>query len=140
MILERIMALDVGEARIGVALSDLLGMTAQPWGVVSSKGKDQGLDEIVTIIKENQVGSIVVGLPSSLHGTVGPQGEKVKAWAKELEKRLPEFPIKFWDERYSTQEAIRTLSGSKKKDREKKGNRDVISAVLILQGFLTLKK
>lgn len=137
--MERILALDVGEARIGVALSDPLGITAQPWGVVSAKGKDKGLDEIESIIKDNQVGSIVLGLPSSLHGGMSPQGEKIKKWAKGLEQRFPECPISFWDERYSTQQAIRTLSGSKKKDREKKGNRDVISAVLILQSYLTTK-
>lgn len=87
----RYMGLDVGDATIGVALSDLLHITAQGRETIRRKSMKEDIDKLVDIIASEDVGKIVVGLPKNMNGTIGPQGEKTLAFAKNLEKKVEIF-------------------------------------------------
>ena len=100
------MGLDVGDRRIGVAISDELGLTATPRGVLKRDGREWAT--IARMAGEEQVGEIVVGLPRSLRGELGPQAEKVLRFIETLRART-EVPVREWDERLSTVEAERVL-------------------------------
>lgn len=133
MLLEmRILGLDVGDKYIGVAVSDGLGLTAQ--GVKTIKRDNYG-KELMTIIEEYEVGSIVVGLPKMLNGSIGLQGEKVLKFVEEL-RALSGLPISMWDERLSTVATERILLEADMSRKKRKTIRDKISAVIILQGYL----
>ena len=134
------MALDVGDARIGVALSDPLGITAQPFTSVEQNGRS--VRSIIKIIEDEHVGSIVVGLPLELNGSIGPQAEKVEAFvavlrsALDRNRALKGLKIAFWDERFTTAEAKRVTAGSGLKDEQSRAALDRVSAALILEGYL----
>jgi len=132
------MGLDVGDKRIGVALSDPLGLVAQAFEVVERK-RDKVFSRLKEIITNFGVKEIVVGLPLKEDGSVGPQAEKVLAFAKELETRLG-LPIKFWDERYSTQEAEKILLEADQSRSKRKKARDKVAAAIILQGYLEMRR
>ena len=104
----RIMGLDIGDKTIGVAVSDLMGLTAQGVTTIKRVGKKKDIEAIKQIIAEKQVNKIVSGLPKNMNGTVGPQGEKVQKFC-ELLKEETNLPIEFWDERLSTVAAERSL-------------------------------
>ena len=106
----RIMGLDIGDKTIGVAVSDLMGLTAQGVTTIKRVGKKKDIEAIKQIIAEKQVNKIVSGLPKNMNGTVGPQGEKVQKFC-ELLKEETNLPIEFWDERLSTVAAERSLIG-----------------------------
>ena len=101
MLTGRIMGLDIGDKTIGVAVSDLMGMTAQGIKTIKRTSKKNDIEEIKQIIKEKQVNLIVSGLPKNMNGTVGPQGEKVQKFC-ELIKEETGLEIEFWDERLTT--------------------------------------
>ena len=103
----RIMGLDIGDKTIGVAVSDLMGLTAQGVTTIKRVGKKKDIEAIKQIIAEKQVNKIVSGLPKNMNGTVGPQGEKVQKFC-ELLKEETNLPIEFWDERLSTVAAERS--------------------------------
>ena len=105
----RIMGLDIGDKTIGVAVSDLMGLTAQGVTTIKRVGKKKDIEEIKKIIEERQVNKIVSGLPKNMNGTVRPQGEKVQKFC-ELLKAETNLPIEFWDERLSTVAAERSLN------------------------------
>ena len=109
----RIMGLDIGDKTIGVAVSDLMGLTAQGVTTIKRVGKKKDIEAIKQIIAEKQVNKIVSGLPKNMNGTVGPQGEKVQKFC-ELLKEETNLPIEFWDERLSTVAAERSLIEGKK--------------------------
>jgi len=134
----RIMGLDIGDKRIGVALSDPLGLVARAFEVVERK-RDKVFSRLKEIITNFGVEEIVVGLPLKEDGSVGPQAEKVLAFAKELETRLG-LPIKFWDERYSTQEAEKILIEAYQSRSKRKKVRDKVAAAIILQGYLEMRR
>ena len=131
----RIMGLDVGDKTIGVAVSDLMGLTAQ--GVKTEKrvGKKKDIEELKAIIKERQVTKIVSGLPKNMNGTLGPQGEKVIKFCELLEQETG-IKIEYWDERLSTVAAERTLIQGNVRRENRKGVIDMVAAVIILQGYL----
>ena len=135
----RIMGLDIGDKTIGVAVSDLMGLTAQ--GVTNKKrvGKKKDIEAIKQIIAEKQVNKIVSGLPKNMNGTVGPQGEKVQKFC-ELLKEETNLPIEFWDERLSTVAAERSLIEGNVRRENRKKVIDMLAAVIILQGYLDLKR
>lgn len=128
----RIMGLDVGDKYIGVAISDALGLTAQ--GIKTIK-RDGCMETLKGIIKEYEVGSIVVGLPRMLNGSIGIQGEKVLKFIEDL-KVSSGLPVSFWDERLSTSAAERTLLEADTSRKKRRSLRDKVSAVIILQGYL----
>ena len=131
----RIMGLDIGDKTIGVAVSDLMGLTAQGVTTIKRVGKKKDIEAIKQIIAEKQVNKIVSGLPKNMNGTVGPQGEKVQKFC-ELLKEETNLPIEFWDERLSTVAAERTLIQGNVRRENRKGVIDMVAAVIILQGYL----
>ena len=131
----RIMGLDVGDKTIGVAVSDLMGLTAQGVKTIKRVGKKKDIEALKEIIKERQVNKIVSGLPKNMNGTLGPQGEKVIRFCELLEEETG-IKIEYWDERLSTVAAERTLIQGNVRRENRKGVIDMVAAVIILQGYL----
>jgi len=131
----RIMGLDIGEKRIGVALSDPLGIIAGALTVVDRVTDDAALKEIIDLARENEVERIVVGMPRSLDGSLGKQAQAVQSFVDLLKKRT-DIPIVTWDERLSTVAAERTLLEVGMKRDKRKKRRDSLAAAIILQGYL----
>lgn len=138
MLTGRIMGLDIGDKTIGVAVSDLMGMTAQGIKTIKRTSKKNDIEEIKQIIKEKQINLIVSGLPKNMNGTVGPQGEKVQKFC-ELIKEETGLEIEFWDERLTTVAAEKTLITADVSRKKRKNVIDMMAAVLILQGYLDFK-
>lgn len=135
----RIMGLDVGDKTIGVAVSDLMGLTAQGIKTVKRIGKKKDIEELKAIIAERQVNKIVSGLPKNMNGTLGPQGEKVIKFCELLQEQTG-IKIEYWDERLSTVAAERTLIQGNVRRENRKGVIDMVAAVIILQGYLDRQK
>lgn len=135
----RIMGLDIGDKTIGVAASDIMGITAQGVTTVRRVGKKKDIEELKAIIKEKQVNKIVSGLPKNMNGTIGPQGEKVQKFCELLQEETG-IAIEFWDERLSTVAAERTLIEGNVRRENRKKVIDMLAAVIILQGYLDLKR
>lgn len=134
----RILALDIGEARIGVAVSDELGFTAQPLATVPAKNREAALAQIARLVAEQSAGEVLVGLPKSLSGELGPAGQKVMEWVKELEEML-DVPVNTWDERFTTQAVERTLISADVSRKKRKKVVDKLAAAYLLQGYLDFK-
>ena len=128
----RSLGLDVGDRKIGVAISDPLGILASPLSIIIRSNEGAGVEAIVDIIDKNQVGRIIVGLPRSMDGSIGEQAEKVKAFVRELCNHT-DVPLEFRDERLSTVAARRLMHDIGKKG---KAGDDAIAAALVLQGYL----
>jgi putative holliday junction resolvase len=127
------LALDVGDARIGVAISDPLGIIATPLTIISRQNIEADVRTIVDIIKKNDVGRIIVGLPFSMNGSLGIQAEKVHDFAGQL-SHYTDIPLEYRDERLSTVAAKRILQETRKTNRDTRY--DAAAAALILQGYL----
>lgn len=138
MLKGRIMGLDIGDKTIGVAVSDLMGMTAQGVKTIKRTSKKNDIEEIRNIIKEKQVDKIVSGLPKNMNGTIGPQGERVQKFC-ELIKEETGLEIEFWDERLTTVAAERSLLEADVSRQKRKKVIDMLAAVIILQGYLDFK-
>jgi putative holliday junction resolvase len=131
----RIAALDVGEARIGIAVSDELGLTAQGVGVVQRRGGRHDLEALAERLASYQPERLVVGLPLNMNGTEGPQAEKVRAFATRVAEHLG-LPLEFSDERLTTVAAERTLLEADLSRRRRRDLIDQVAATLILQTYL----
>lgn len=131
----RILALDVGEKRIGIALSDALGWTAQGLESYTRTKKSDDYIHISDLINKHQATLCLIGLPKNMDGSIGYQAERVQAFADEL-KEVISVPIEFWDERLSTASARRTLIEANVSRKKRKNVIDKIAAVNILQGYL----
>lgn len=131
----RILGLDVGSRRIGVAVSDPLGITAQGLDTLQRRNKRHDLAQIEDVIRKYGVKEIVVGLPLRMSGAEGIQAEKMQAFAADLRKRFG-LPVHLWDERLTSAEANRLLRETDLSI-EKRGKAvDRMAAVLILQGWM----
>ena len=131
----RSLGLDIGDKRIGVALSDPEGILASPFTIIDRQDDAADVAAILNIVNQQQVKQIIVGLPYSMDGSIGTQAEKVKSFTEQLSSRA-EVPVEFRDERLTTVAAGRLMrSVGKKKSREKTRD-DAIAAALILQGYL----
>ena len=131
----RSLGLDIGDKRIGVALSDPGGILASPFTIINRQDETADIEAIINIINQQQVGQVVVGLPRSMDGNVGKQAEKVKAFTQELCNHT-EVPITFRDERLTTVSAKRLMQTVKTKKARKKAPDDAIAAAIILQSYL----
>ncbi|HAZ31277.1 MAG TPA: Holliday junction resolvase RuvX [Dehalococcoidia bacterium] len=131
----RILGLDVGDRRIGVAMSDPMGILASALTVIEREGDGTDVESILDMIKENEVGCIVVGLPRSMDGSIGKQAAKTNAFVEDLAE-LTDVPIKMWDERLSTVIAEGLLKDAGKDRRQMKKRRDAAAAAVILQWYL----
>lgn len=139
MLTGRIMGLDIGDNTIGVAVSDLMGMTAQGITTIKRESKKKDIEAIKDIIKEQNVNLIVSGLPKNMNGTVGPQTEKVMKFC-ELIKEETKLEVEFWDERLTTVSAEKMLISGDVSRKNRKKVIDKLAAVLILQNYLDFKK
>jgi putative Holliday junction resolvase len=129
----RVIALDVGEKRVGVAASDSLGVTAQPLETIE---RDERFTErLLELIAELDVKRMVVGLPLSLDGTESTQAEAVRRFVKEIGGRI-KIPVIFVDERLSSREADSLISGVRRRARQERGATDRVAAALILKSYL----
>jgi putative Holliday junction resolvase len=127
------MALDVGDSRIGVALSDPLGIMASPLTIITRRDIEKDIEAILSIVRERDVTDIIVGLPLSMDGSQGVQAEKTRDFAAALARRT-EVPLHFQDERLSTVEAARLFRQAGKSG---PGTRyDAAAAAVILQSYL----
>ncbi len=133
----RILALDVGEKRIGVALSDPLRILARPLMVLGRTSKEADFAAIGELVVEHQVALVICGYPLSLDGTEGPQGQRVRRYAEGLAESLP-VPVRLWDESYSTVEAVQVMDVTQKRSsaRERRRWVDAVAAAVILQSYL----
>jgi len=132
----RIMGLDVGEKRIGVAVSDPMGWTAQGLEVIVSKGSyEADINRIKEVAQKYEVGRVVIGLPKNMDGSSGPQVEKIKLFASRLSKALG-LPVELWDERLTTVAAEKLLIGADLSRARRRQVVDKMAAALILQGYL----
>lgn len=134
----RKMGLDVGDKTIGVAVSDMLGWTAQGIKTIIRKNKKVDLKELEEIIHSREVDEIVVGLPKNMNGSIGPQGEKVLEFSEELKKKF-NLEVHLWDERLSTVAAEKSLISADVSRKKRKQVIDKMAAVYILQGYLDRK-
>ncbi|MBB6735432.1 Holliday junction resolvase RuvX [Cohnella zeiphila] len=131
----RTMGLDFGDKRIGVAISDAFGWTAQGAEVIERKREGDYLERIRELVRDNEVDAIVVGLPKNMNGTIGPRGEICIAFAEELKQALP-VAVHMWDERLTTVAAQRTLLEADVSRRKRKQVVDKMAATILLQNFL----
>ena len=140
MVMGRVMALDVGDRRLGVALSDPTGMLATPVTAVDRvDAKPSDIDEVLRIARERGAESIIVGLPLSLSGAEGAQAKRVRAFVSDLTSRSG-LPVDIVDERYSTLQATRMLHESSAGRSRDKGRIDASAAAVILQAYLDAKR
>jgi putative Holliday junction resolvase len=135
----RILALDIGERRIGVALSDPGSILASPLTTIESASDEAARGEIVRLAGEHEVGEIVVGIPVSMSGRWGPQAKRTAAFARELSK-LTDIPVKRVDERLSSVQAERMMRESGASPSRDKGRIDALAAAIILQSYLDSKR
>lgn len=131
----RVMALDVGERRIGVALSDPTRMLASPLTTIRAVPRSTALKRILTLIRDYQVTALVVGLPLTMNGDIGPQPTLVQQFVDEL-RPLIDIPIFFVDERLTTVAAERMMIDLKIKPEQRRARIDEVAASIILQDFL----
>lgn len=130
----RSLGLDIGDRRIGVALSDPDGVLASPLTIIERRGEALDLESIDRLIKEYEVGRVIVGLPVSMDGSLGPQAEKVQDFTEKLRAAIG-ASVKYRDERLTTVAAGRMLRQAAGKKRPKTRD-DAAAAALILQGYL----
>ena len=134
----RVMGLDFGSKTVGIAVSDSLGLTAQGVEIIRRTSENklrQTLARIEALIREYEVGTLVLGFPKNMNNTIGDRAGKSLAFKEMLEKRTG-LPVVMWDERLTTAEAERTLMETGVRRENRKQFLDQMAAVLILQGYL----
>ncbi len=132
----RVMAIDYGDARTGVAISDAAGLLAGYTTVIQSRDPDRAAEEIAKLARERQADELVMGFPRNMDGTEGPRAELYRAFAALVEESAG-MPVRLWDERRTTIEAHQILHASGKKMKAHKKNVDAVAASLSLEGYLT---
>lgn len=136
----RILALDVGDKTIGVAVSDELLLTAQGLQVIRRHGLENDLKCLTQIISQYVVQEIVIGFPKNMNGTVGPRGELTREFAELLKSQFPYCEVRLWDERLSTVAAEKMLISADVRRAERRKVIDKMAAVFILQGYLDSRR
>ena len=133
--MKRVMGIDYGDARTGVALSDLLCTIVGSTVVVPSRNKEKAMADLIRIVKDQDVGTIVVGLPRNMDGSEGPRAELCRQFAQELHEATG-ISVVMWDERRTTVEAHNILSQHNYHGQKRKNTVDAVAASLILEGYL----
>ena len=132
----KVMGLDVGTKRIGIALSDFLLLTAQPCETIDRQPEEKAVEKIEKICKQNSVTQIVIGLPKNMNGTEGVQAEDCKNFQELLKEKMPDMEYIYEDERLTSRQAEGILALQGKKYTKNKGLVDLKSACIILQQYL----
>lgn len=135
----RIMAIDYGDARTGVAISDPTGLLAGFTTVIHSRKPEAVAAELARLVREHRVEELVMGFPRNMDGTEGPRAELYRAFAGQVEAACGLKPV-LWDERRTTVEAHSILHASGKRMKNHKKTVDAVAATLILEGYLTFKR
>lgn len=135
----RIMGIDYGDARTGVAVSDLLCSIVGSTWVVPSRNREKAMADLLRLARENEVERLVVGLPRNMDGTEGPRAALCRAFAQELAEATG-LPVDMWDERRTTVEAHNILSQHNYHGKKRKNTVDAVAASLILEGYLAFRK
>jgi putative Holliday junction resolvase len=135
----RIMALDVGGRRIGVALSDTTRVLASPLTTLRAEPRERALAQIAALVAQHEVAEVVVGLPLTLGGEVGPQAQIVQTFADELRRAL-DVPLHLFDERLTSVAAERMMIDMGIKPERRKARIDEVAASIILQDFLETRR
>lgn len=130
-----LLGLDIGDTRIGVALSDALGIAAHPLCTLTRKNRKVDLIAISDLVSIHKVERVVIGLPISLDGSIGVQAQKIEKFAQRL-AHVIEIPIEFQDERFTTAEAEEILRELNKDTKAQKELTDEVAAVIILRDYL----
>ena len=135
----RILAVDVGERRVGIALSDPTQTLARSLLVLEYGDQSDALAQVADLVQKEGVGRVVVGYPLTLRGTVGPQADGVTRFVESLRQVL-DVPVELWDERFSTSYADRILRGRGMDGRQRRRRIDATAAAVILQDYLDSRK
>lgn len=140
MLDKRIMSLDVGTRTIGVAVSDLMGLIASGVETVRRTSEERDYTCLAELIKEHDAGTLVVGYPKNMNGTVGERAQACAAMAEELKRRFAGIEVVLWDERLSTVAAERVLVDADLRRKKRKQVIDMMAAVVILQNYLDSRR
>ena len=135
----RVLAVDYGDARTGIAVSDLLCSIVGSTTVIHSRNQEKTIEQIKAIVKEKEVTELVVGLPRNMDGSEGPRAQLCREFAQKLEQKLG-LPLTMWDERRTTVEAHQILSDHNYHGKKRKNTVDAVAASLILEGYLGFRK
>jgi putative Holliday junction resolvase len=133
--LGRVLAVDLGDKRIGLAVSDALGLTAQGIETLERRGDKKDIEALRSACAEREVVRIIVGLPRNMDGSEGPRAQKSRSFARKLHEAVG-LPVYLWDERLSTAEAERVLIAADVSRQKRKLAIDRMAAQVILQGYL----
>lgn len=133
--MKRVMGIDFGDARTGIAISDLLCSIVGSTTVIHSRNPEKTLNQICELVKQHDVGQIVMGLPKNMNGTEGPRAELCREFAARVEEATG-ISVKLWDERRTTVEAHNILSAHNYHGQKRKDTVDAVAASLILEGYL----
>ena len=136
--MKRIMGVDFGDARTGIAVSDLLCSLVGTTTVIHSRNMEKTIGQIAAMVKDSDIGEIVVGLPKNMDGTEGVRAELCREFAQKLEEATG-LPIHMWDERRTTVEAHNILSQHNYHGKKRKETVDAVAASLILEGYLAFR-
>ena len=136
--MKKIMGIDYGDARTGIAVSDLLCTIVGSTTVIHSRNDEKTIAKICELIQQNQVGEIVLGLPKNMNGTEGPRADLCRECAKKLEAATG-LSVTMWDERRTTVEAHNILSQHNYHGKKRKDTVDAVAASLILEGYLNFR-
>ena len=136
----RTLALDWGERRIGVAISDPMGLIAQPLETIPAHaGGRDALERIAELVRSHEVGEIVVGLPLHMNGRAGPEAEKARAFGERVRSRAG-VAVEYLDERWTSVEAERALEESGVRESKRRGKIDPVAAAILLRTWLELRR
>jgi putative Holliday junction resolvase len=133
------MAIDYGDARTGVAISDETGLLAGFTTVIHGRKSEQVLEALASLVSSHRAEELVMGFPRNMDGSEGPRAELYREFARQLEERTG-MEVHLWDERRTTIEAHQILHQSGKKMKQHKKNVDAVAATLILEGYLAKKR
>lgn len=136
--MKRIMGVDYGDARTGIAVSDLLCSIVGSTTVIHSRNPEKTAAQIAQLAAQQDVGEIVLGLPRNMNGTEGPRAELCRGFAQQLEAATG-LPVRLWDERRTTVEAHSILSEHNYHGKKRKDTVDAVAASLILEGYLAFR-
>lgn len=136
----KIMSVDYGDSRVGTALSDILGFSAHGLKTIPNRVYSKMIESLKEIICQNQVETVVVGLPKNMDGSLGFRAEITKSFVDDMKQILPDVDFVFWDERLTTVEAANYLNFTNTRGKARKEVIDTLAAEIILQSYLDAKK
>lgn len=131
------LAIDYGDKRVGIAVSDYNKEIAFPRDFLTYTGEKNLVTQLQKICEEEDISKIILGLPIMMDGTMGDRARKTQVFHGKLKEAIPHVPVDFFDERLSTEFAVKSLRGQGIKDKDQKGKRDAMSAQIILQNYLS---